>query len=99
MPTTTSPFLPPAPRSSPTASRESPCTSAIAVDRLGHGLLVGAALGGAALALLGELLELLLLVAQPLELLLELVHLREQRALGLVLALVGLAGSRRPCAP
>ena len=52
-------------------------------------LLVGAALGGAALALGGELLELVLLVAQALELLLELVHLVQQGPLAPALTLVG----------
>jgi hypothetical protein len=58
------------------------------VDRLGHGLLEGAALGGAALALGVHLLQLLLLEPQRLELLLELRHLAQGALLGLVLALL-----------
>ena len=62
-----------------------------AVDRVGDLLLEAAALGGAALALGLDLLELVLLVAQRLELLLQLAQLLQQRALGGVRAAGGLA--------
>ena len=66
---------------SPTASATSPCAQRDRVDRVGHRLLEAAPLGGAALALGLDLLELLLLVAQRLQLLLQLGQLLEQRAL------------------
>ena len=50
-----------------------------AVDRLEDCLLEAAALGGAALALGLDLIELVLLVAQRLQLLLELAELLQQR--------------------
>ena len=56
MSTTTSPLRPPAPRKSPTASQSSPCAARDRVERLGHRLLVRAALGRAALGLGGDLL-------------------------------------------
>ena len=60
------------------------------IERVAYGLLVGAPLGRAAIPLLRDLLQPLLLLTQPLKLLLQLAHLREQRALHLVLTLVGL---------
>ena len=93
MSTTTSPVLPDAPRWSPTASDTSPWRRAMRVDRVGDRLLEGAPLGGALLALSGDLLELALLVAEPLELLPELPQLLEQRTLGGVGA-VGRLGDR-----
>ena len=59
------------------------------IDGLGHELLEGAALGGPALTLGLDRLDLRLLVAQALQLLLELGHLAQQRLLGGVLALLG----------
>ena len=59
------------------------------VDRVGHGLLEGAPLRGAPLALGLDLLELLLLEPQRLHLLLELGHLTQHLLLRLVLALLG----------
>ena len=92
--TTTSPTLPVASTKSPTASATSPWASAIAVDRVGHALLEGPALGAPALALGLELIELLLLEPQRLQLLLEL------RPSGAAAPAGSRAGApRRPSAP
>ena len=72
MSTTTSPVLPEAPGWSPTASATSPWRSASASSASATASSKRPALGGAALALGADLLELVLLVAQRLELLLEL---------------------------
>ena len=90
MSTTTSPVLPEAPELVAHGLGHVALAQGERVERVGDGLLEGAALGGALLALGADLLELLLLVAEPLELLAELAQLLEQRALGGVRAVGGL---------
>ena len=69
------------------------------VERFDHVLLERAPLRGAALALGLDRLQLLLLVAQALQLPLEPGQTLQQRLLGLVLTLVGLRAARGSCRP